>query len=317
MKYNKLSYFKIFLIILLVGSLGLYYFLFVKKEEKNNYVDLPNKVTDVVWYESNSLETIKFSSGNFEYDGDNFDLSSCERYDYNEKEKVINFNCNNYTMKLVSISDYKLIVVISGKNMKSDVYTYYSSLDLVNYLIENNIKNISNEDIEEIMEDNDFSISKKEDTTAYKNIQISKLSSINELSIDEYLDMKKKEEKAVVFLINPNMSVDAYDFIPIFVEWENNSKDYNFYYVNSLNLTISDIHLLDSNPKLKDYLLGMYDCSILVFDNGKYERFNVDIKVEESKNIFNCILDECFDVDVSIYNDDIRYNDIKDVLVEE
>lgn len=318
MKNKKISLFNICLIILLIVSLGLYYFLFIRETKiDNKYVDLPNTVTNVIWYESNSLETIKFSSGNFEYDGDKFNLSSCERYYYNEKDKVIKFNCDDYKMKLVSVSDYKLIVVISGNDIKSDVYTYYSSLDLVNYLIDNNIKNISNEDIEEIVEDNDFSISKKEDTDSYKNIQISKLSSINELSIDEYLTLEKADEKAVVLLINPNMSVDSYDFIPVFLEWNNEFKDYNFYYVNGLDFMVSDMDLLDENKVLKDYLLGTYDCNILVLKDKEYKRISIDIKVEESNNIFNCTLDECFDVDINLYDDDKEYKDIKEVLDEE
>lgn len=315
MKNKKVNFFNICLMILLIVSLTLYYFLFVRETDVDNkFIDLPSNVTNIVWYESNSLETLRFSSGNFEYNGDKFDLSTCKRYYYNEKDKVIEFNCNNYKMKLVSVTDYKLIVVISGKNMKPDVYTYYSSLDLVNYLIDNDIKNISNEDIKEIVEDNDFSISKIEDTDSYKNIQISKLSSINELSIDEYLTFSNTHEKAVVLLINPNMSVDSYDFIPVFLEWNSVFEDYNFYYVNGLDIDVSDEDLLNENEVLKDYLLGSYDCNILILEEDEYKRFSIDINVEESDNIFNCILDECFDVDIKIYDEDKEYKDIKDLL---
>lgn len=315
MKNKKVNFFNICLMILLIVSLTLYYFLFVRETDVDNkFIDLPSNVTNIIWYESNSLETLRFSSGSFEYNGDKFDLSTCKRYYYNEKDKVIEFNCNNYKMKLVSVTDYKLIVVISGKNMKPDVYTYYSSLDLVNYLIDNDIKNISNEDIKEIVEDNDFSISKLEDTDSYKNIQISKLSSINELSIDEYLTLSNTHEKAVVLLINPNMSVDSYDFIPVFLEWNSVFEDYNFYYVNGLDIDVSDEDLLDENEVLKDYLLGSYDCNILILEDDEYKRFSIDINVEESDNIFNCILDECFDVDIKIYDEDKEYKDIKDLL---
>lgn len=315
MKNRKVNFFNICLMILLILSLTLYYFLFVREDKSDNkIVDLPNNVTNIVWYESNSLETIRFSSGNFEYNGDKFDLSTCKRYYYNEKDKVIEFNCDNYKMKLISVTDYKLIVVISGKNMKSDVYTYYSSLDLVNYLIDSNIKNISNDDIKEIVEDNDFSISKIEDTDSYKNIQISKLSSINELSIDEYLTLEKMNEKAVVLLISPNMSVDLYDFIPVFLEWNNVFKDYNFYYVNGLEVVVSDEDLLEENEVLKDYLLSSYECNILILEDNEFKRYSVDISVEESNNIFNCILDDCFNVDIKIYDRDKEYKDIKELL---
>lgn len=317
MKNKKVDYLKIVLIIMLVCSLTLYYFLFIKKDNKLSYNDLPNTVTNVVWYESNSLETIKFSTGNFEYSGEDLDLGLCERYDYDEKNHIINFNCDNYKMKLVSVSDYKLIMVISGDNMKPNVYTYYSSLDLVNYLIEHDIKNISNDDIKEIMEDNDFSISKKENTKLYKSIQVSKLSSINELSIDEYLDMKNSKEKNVVLLLNPNMSVDAYDFIPVFIEWKNHDKDYNFYYVNGLDLIINDLDLLENDEEFKDYLLGMHDGGILKFNDGKYDYYSVDIKIEDNEEIFNCNLEDCFDNDITIYNEEIKYNGIENVLKEE
>jgi len=317
MKKIKIDYLRLVLVIILFVSLGLYYFLFIKKDEKLNYNELPNSVTNVLWYEIDSLETIKFTSGNFEYNGENFKFDLCERYDYDRNNQVINFTCDNYTMKLVSVTDYKLIVVIRGKDIKPNVYTYYSSLDLVNYLNDNNIKNISNEDIKEIMEDNDFSISKKENTRVYKNIQISKLSSINELSIDEYLDMKKSKEKSVVFLLNPNMSVDAYDFIPIFIEWKNYNEDYNFYYVNGLDLIVNDMDLLESDSEFKDYLLGMHDSSILIFNDGKYDKYNVSIKLDDNSNIFNCNLEDCFDVNIKIYNEKVKYRDIKEVLKEE
>ena len=87
----------------------------------------------------------------------------------------------------------------------------------------------------------------------YKNIQLSKLSSINELSIDSYISLKNSNKKAMVFLINPNMSIDSYDLIPVFMSWKNVYKDYEFYYVNGLNLSINDSYILNKDKVLKEY----------------------------------------------------------------
>ncbi|MBQ7105206.1 MAG: hypothetical protein IJN90_05055 [Bacilli bacterium] len=307
---KKINYFRIFLFILLFVSLGLYIKLYVMAEEvKSTSVDLPIEVTDNIWYEYGTLNSIEFSSGKFKYSDKESSLNSCNRYYYNDINKVISLNCKSYTLELVSISKYKLILKINN-----DSYIYYSSYDLTKYLMDNNINELSDSDIEEIMKDNDFLISKVNDSEVYKNIQVSKLSVLDELSIDGYLSLRDRKEKALVLLINPNMSMDAYDLIPIFISWKNIYTDYNFYYVNGRNLKVNDSYLLDNDKVLKDYLVGIYDSNILVFDNGDYQRVSVDIIKEDKDEVFNCNNKECLDYDLNIYDNEQRYENIEDIL---
>ena len=61
----------------------------------------------------------------------------------------------------------------------------------------------------------------------------------------------------------------------------------------------------------------MHDSSILIFNDGKYDKYNVSIKLDDNSNIFNCNLEDCFDVNIKIYNEKVKYRDIKEVLKEE
>lgn len=315
-KKKKYNYFRLFLYILLGISLLLYIKLYILDEKvKNNINDLPDKITNIVWYESNSLDAMQFSSGNFQYYSENNDLNSCSRYYYNSKDKVISFSCKDYSMKLVSVSDYKLIVVLSGDNIDTDVYTYYNSLDLVNYLIENDIKNISDENINKIMKDNNFSISKLEYNNFYKNAQLSKLSSIDELSIDQYLSLKNNNSDSIILLINPNMSIDSYDFIPLFVNWKDKYDKYNFYYINGFNLKVNDYDLLEKDKLLKEYLIGLYDNNIIIFENGEFKRISIDVYVDKlDDEVFNCLNDSCNDVNLKVYDNERNYKNIDEIL---
>lgn len=298
------------LFLLLIVSLLLYLKLYVFADDlKSSSVDLPHSVTNNIWYEYGTLNKLEFNSSNFEYSDKDLDLSKCNKYYYNKNTNMINFNCKNYSMKLVSVSDYKMILVINNK----DVVTYYSSLELTKYLMDNNITNISDSDIKSIIEDNDFEISKIDNSDIYKNIQLSKLSSINELSIDSYISLKNSNKKAMVFLINPNMSIDSYDLIPIFMSWKNVYKDYEFYYVNGLNLSINDSYILNKDKVLKEYLVGLYDSNILIFDSGEYKRISVNIVNKDDNHIFDCS-NLCSDIDLKIYDNETIYDDLDDVL---
>lgn len=313
---KKINYFRVFLFLLLGISIILYLKIYILDSNiSENVIDLPKEVTDNIWYEYDSLNTIKFSSGHFEYGDEDSVLNSCNKYFYSEKEKIINFDCKDYSMKLVSVSKYKLVLMLNGTNIDSVVYTYYSSLDLVNYLIDNNIKNMTDEDIESIMDDNGFSISKVNNSVVYKNAQLSKLSSINELSIDDYISLKYNDSKAIVFLINPNMSVEAYDLIPIFISWKDKYDDYDFYYVDGSNLTVNDSDLLNRDKVLKDYLTGLYENNILIFSNNSYRRINVYVpNQEESDTVFNCMNEECDKIELIIYDSETVYDNLDDIL---
>lgn len=308
---KKINYSRIFLFILLFISLGLYIKFYVMAEEvKSTSVDLPIEVTDNIWYEYKSLNSIKFSSGKFEYSADDNPLNACKKYYYNDVNKVISLDCKSYTLELVSVSKYKMIL-----NINNEKYIYYSSYDLAKYLVDNNIDYISDEDIEDIMKDNDFTISKVNDSDVYKNIQVSKLSSIDELSIDGYLSLKDKKEKAFVLLIDPNMSIDAYDMIPIFISWKNIYTDYNFYYVNGTKLKVNDSYLLDNDKVLKDYLVGIYDSNVLIFENGDYRRVSVDvIKENNDKEVFDCNGEACSEYELNVYDNEQKYDSVEDIL---
>lgn len=298
------------LFLLLIFSLLLYLKLYVFADDlKSANVDLPNKVTNKVWYEYGTLNELEFNSSNFEYSDIEEEFSKCNKYYYNDKTNVINFNCKNYSMKLVSVSDYKMILVINNK----EVVTYYSSLELTKYLMDNNITNISESDIKTIIEENDFKISKINNSAVYKNVQLSKLSSIDELSIDSYISLKNSKKKAIVFLINPNMSIESYDLIPIFMSWKDKYKDYEFYYVNGLNLGINDSYILNKDKVLKDYLVGLYDSNILIFDSGEYKRISVSIVNKEDNYIFDC-KNSCNDIELKIYDNEKVYKDLNEVL---
>lgn len=58
-------------------------------------------------------------------------------------------------MNIKSVSKYKMVLTLNNKDKKTD-YTYYNSKDLVSYINKNNIKDVTDEVIEEIMSNNDF-----------------------------------------------------------------------------------------------------------------------------------------------------------------
>ena len=313
---NKIDFFRLFLYFLLGISLFLYFKLYISVDVNIEVVDLPVLVTNTTWYEYESLNTLKFSSGTVNYSDTSNSFSSCNKYSYDKENKLISFDCNNYSMRLVSVTAYKMIVVLSGSNIKSEVFIYYNSLDLINYLKSNNLENLSDEEIAEIMEEERFKVDKGKEDDEYKNAQLSKLSAIEELTIDGYYSLKKSKDKFIVLLINANMSIDSYDLIPIYLSWENIYKDYDFYYMNGSNLRTSDYDLLDKDDKLKKYLIGLDDNNILIFDNGEYKRVSVEIDVEETEMVFNCI-DDCSEVELKIYDDENVYESIDDVINNE
>ncbi len=318
-KKKKINYFQIFLILLFMVSLIMYVKLYILNNEEPKVIDLPSSVTNVTWYEYGTLASMKFSSGSFLYNLEEDEIGEdglrlCNRYYYNENNKTIRFDCANYTMKLISVSKYRLIMVISN-GTGSKVYTYYNSKELTSYLMDNNINELTDEEIEKIMEDNDFTISKTNKSEDYKIAQLSKLSSIDELSIDQYLALKDSLEKSIVLVINPNMSVDSYDLIPLFMNWKNIYNDYKFYFVNGTKLTINDYDLLERDKVLKDYLVGLYDSNILIFEDGVYKRISVDVFIEGYEDkVFNCLNEECDQIEIKIYDSEREYSSIDEVL---
>ena len=56
--------------------------------------------------------------------------------------------------------------------------------------------------------------------------------------------------------------------------------------------------------------------NILIFDNGEYKRVSVEIDVEETEMVFNCI-DDCSEVELKIYDDENVYESIDDVINNE
>ncbi len=285
------------------------------KKEKE-IVDLPDEITDVAWYEYGSLNKLQFSAGKFEYvsNDQNNKLSSCNQYTYDAENNVVNLNCENYKIQITDVSKYRIIAILGGDGYSSAKHSFYNSLDLATYLTDNELINMSNEEIDEIMTEKDFTISKTTKSDEYKNAQLSKLSSLNELSVDEFM---KIDGKALTLLINPNMNIDSYDFIPIFIDWKNRYPDYSFYYINGYNLTMSDYDVLNNDPVLKDYLTGLYDNNILISNDGHYKRISVDLTLDGyEEKVFNCTDQECDAIDMHIYDDENEYESIEDVLTE-
>lgn len=315
-KKKGINYFRVFLFFLLLISTSLYVKLYVIADEVTVVDDLPSSVTNTTWYEYNSLSTLKFSSGTVDSDDSKF-LSTCNRYSYNKNNKIISFNCNGYSMKLVSVTKYKMIVVLSGLDINSTVFIYYNSLELINYLKDNNIDNISDEDIDFIMNEKSFDIEKDPDNIKYKSAQLSKLSSIDELSIDEYYLLKNDINNSIILLINENMSIDSYDLIPIFIDWKNTYTEYDFYYINGSGLSGADYDLLNRDEDLRKYLIGLDDNNILIFNNGNYKRVSVEIDIEkENEVIFNCF-DDCSEIELNIFDDENNYSSIDEILRED
>ncbi len=313
---KKINYFRIFLVLLLLVSLFFYWKIYIRKDEKIS--DLPENITAYTWY--NNSSTIRFASGKFKYvdkdENDKINLSSCKEYSYDEENTKITFDCDDYTMNIKSVSKYKMEVTLNDKDKNID-YTYYNSKDLVNYINKNNIKDVTDEVIEEIMRNNDFKELDIDDNDKYKEVQLSKLSSIDELSIDEFANLKKSTKKAIILLINPNMDMLSYDLIPIFISWKDQYSDYKFYYINGNNVKVNDDILLSENEKLEEYLTGLHNASLLVLDNDEYQRFDMEIIKENSEGIFDCLGEECKNITIRIYDESSNYNSLEEIINKE
>lgn len=313
---KKINYFRIFLVLLLLVSLFFYWKIYIRKDEKIS--DLPENITAYTWY--NNSSTIRFASGKFKYvdkdEKDKINLSSCKEYSYDEDSTKITFDCDDYTMNIKSVSKYKMEVTLNDKDKNID-YTYYNSKDLVNYINKNNIKDVTDEVIEEIMRKNDFKELDINNNDKYKEVQLSKLSSIDELSIDEFANLKKSTKKAIILLINPNMDMLSYDLIPVFISWKDQYSDYKFYYINGNNVKVNDDILLSENEKLEEYLTGLHNASLLVLDNDEYQRFDMEIIKENSEGIFDCLGEECKNITMRIYDESSNYNSLEEIINKE
>ena len=313
---KKINYFRIFLFLLLLVSLFFYWKIYIRKDEKIS--DLPEGITAYTWY--NNSSTIRFASGNFKYvdkdENDKVNLSSCKKYSYDNKNTKITFDCDDYTMNIKSVSKYKMVLTLNNKDKKTD-YTYYNSKDLVSYINKNNIKDVTDEVIEEIMRNNDFKELDINNNDKYKEVQLSKLSSIDELSIDEFVNLKNDTKKTIILLINPNMDILSYDLIPIFVSWKEQYSDYKFCYINGNNVKVNDDILLSKNEKLEEYLTGLHNASLLVLDNDEYQRFDMEIIKENSEGIFDCLEEECKNIKIRIYDESGNYNSLEEIINKE
>ena len=312
---KKINYFRIFLFLLLLVSLFFYWKIYIRKDEKIS--DLPEGITAYTWY--NNSSTIRFASGNFKYvdkdENDKVNLSSCKKYSYDNKNTKITFDCD-YTMNIKSVSKYKMVLTLNNKDKKTD-YTYYNSKDLVSYINKNNIKDVTDEVIEEIMRNNDFKELDINNNDKYKEVQLSKLSSIDELSIDEFVNLKNDTKKTIILLINPNMDILSYDLIPIFISWKDQYNDYEFYYINGNNVKVNDDILLSENEKLEEYLTGLHNASLLILNNDEYQRFDMEIIKENSEGIFDCLGEDCKNITMRIYDESSNYNSLEEIINKE
>ncbi len=313
---KKINYFRIFLFLLLLVSLFFYWKIYIRKDEKIS--DLPEGITAYTWY--NNSSTIRFASGNFKYvdkdENDKVNLSSCKKYSYDNKNTKITFDCDDYTMNIKSVSKYKMVLTLNNKDKKTD-YTYYNSKDLVSYINKNNIKDVTDEVIEEIMRNNDFKELDINNNDKYKEVQLSKLSSIDELSIDEFVNLKNDTKKTIILLINPNMDILSYDLIPIFISWKDQYNDYEFYYINGNNVKVNDDILLSENEKLEEYLTGLHNASLLILNNDEYQRFDMEIIKENSEGIFDCLGEDCKNITMRIYDESSNYNSLEEIINKE
>ena len=295
MRDNKL--FRAILYILLFGCIVAYIKLYILDSKLNIYIDLPKSVTDVKWYKYNDKSTLEFSVGNIK--STNKKLSKCTKYSYDKKSKIISLNCNEYSMKLSSVDKYKLVLTIDYGN-KSNTITYYKYKEIIDYMNDNNLTTITNGEIEEKVD-----IPKKINDNDYINAEMNKLTVIKELTISD-LEDKLKGNNSLILIINPNMKISSYDFIPIFISWLDIINDYSFYYINGKNININDQTLLDQfeDERIKDYVIGLNDLNIIQVKDNKYRFLNISINTTINHNkVFDC-KDECKDIDLIIKDGD-------------
>jgi len=308
MKNKKNLMVRIFFIVMLLGSLCLYFRLYIYEDK--NYHELPSDIVDHLWYRNDNTSTLKFINGRFEYrNKDNRDiLKECHKYDYDKKNKVINLDCDTYKIKISEVTKYHLEILLKSERALIQL-DFYNDEKIVKYLVNNALDNLSDEEIEKIINFND----ENKFNDNYKNIQISKLSVINEISIDTLLSMKNKKDDAIILLINKGWDNSYYDFIPVFLNWRNLYKDFNYYYIDANKLTSVDQDLLINDEDFKDYL-NDDQIEVVIFKNGKYNHYFINISNSISDGIFDCRDNDCNLIIDKIWNEDISYNKIEELL---
>ncbi len=285
---------RIALYILLFGCIITYIKIYVIDVRKNKYVDLPKKVTDVRWYKYDDYSTLEFSVGNIKTNDEK--LSKCTKYTYDSKDKKIILNCNEYNMKLISVSKYKLMIMVD-QGTKSDTVTYYKYKEIIDYMIENEIDTISEDDIEENIE-----LPKRINDSDYRNAQMNKLTTVKELTINELNDVLHSTSNSLILIINPNMKTTSYNIIPIFVNWKNKYNNYKYYYINGKSLNANDKILLEQfdDLSINDYIVGLNDLNMIHVKDREYKFINVSINtIIEHNEVFDCD-DDCDDIDISL-----------------
>ena len=70
---------------------------------------------------------------------------------------------------------------------------------------------------------------------------------------------------------------------------------------------------MNKDKVLKEYLVGLYDSNILIFDSGEYKRISVNIVNKDDNHIFDCS-NLCSDIDLKIYDNETIYDDLDEVL---
>ena len=291
MRDSKL--FRIILYLLLVGCIITYVKLYIIDKPKNNYVDLPKKVTDVKWYKFNDQSTIEFSIGNIKTTDDS--LAECTKYSYDKKNNKITLNCNEVDMKLLNVDKYKLMLMMDRGN-KSTTITYYKYKEIIDYMNENNLTSITESEIEE-----NVILPKKINSNDYKNAEMNKLTVIKELTVSD-LSEKLNGNNNIILIINPNMKTSSFNMIPIFINWMENYDNYSFYYINGNNININDQTLLDQldDTNIKDYIVGLNDLNIIQVKDNKYEFLNISINTTINQDtVFDC-KDDCNEIDLTI-----------------
>ena len=298
------KFLRIVLYMILIISIVFYIKIYLYDDKKNDQVDLPANIKNIVWYEYDSLDTIKFNLGKL--NATDKLLKKCKNYSY--EDNIIDLNCS-YDIKIKSVDDYRLNLVITGKTKSYDK-TYYKYKKIIEYMKDNNLKDISNEEIESII-----NIEKNVNIKEYKSASMSKLSSLNQLSVDEYLDKVKKDNN-IILILNPNMNLESFDMIPIYLHWSKNYNDYNFYYIDGSNLSVSDEELLNhyEDKTFKELLVGMNDASIVI-TGEKYAVINYEFITQiNHTQIFDCKDEECDQIEYKLYVDNNEYNSLNEIL---
>lgn len=302
--------FRIILYILFIISIITYVKIYIIDEQINVNNDLPSKINGLVWYSEEDGSTLEFVNGKIK--SSDKKLDNCD-YNYILDSNKIYLKCLNIDYKVLDINSYRMI--ISYDNSKTTVTKkYYKYKEIIDYMKENKLKDISEDEINKII-----NIKNKISDVDYKSAQISKLTAINQLSIDEYINLKMNDKNAIVLILNKNMSVNSYNFIPIFISWMNKYSQYSYYYVDGNNININDEEILknidDNNKDLKDYLISDYDLNILIIRNEEYKVFNISLLDNYDMNkVFNCNYDECDLYKLRIINEDNEYDNIEEII---